>query len=83
MRSNFTDDHPQNLLGRFFTHQEAVLRPLVEEVPVDIDRVRLGQIGRNELADLVELVLRGRIVRVISKIAIDEVDVGDWHGFGE
>ena len=50
----------------FFSYQETQVRPLVEEVSVDVDAVGLGQVFRYQLPDLRQVL--GFLARIVGYI---------------
>lgn len=46
-------------------HHVAVVRPLVEKVPIDVDGVGFGEVAADEQGDLADLGLQGRIEPIV------------------
>ena len=55
MELHFRDDHTDDLVIVFLAYEETVLRPLVKEVPVDVNGIGFREVGGDERQDLREL----------------------------
>lgn len=79
MRLDFGDDHAYDGVGPFGTEQEAVLGPLVEKVPVDVDGVRFRKMVGYKVWNRLKLYFVLDVERMVAETILGIVHLG--HGW--